>query len=1121
MRPGGAPTTDWQPGDRIAGLYDVQEILGRGGMGVVYRVRHLEWEVDLAVKVPRAELRDRQRALSDFVRECETWSELGLHPHAVTCYYVRHLAGLPTVFAEYVPGGSLADCIRSRQLYAGDPAAALSRILSYAAQIAWGLAHAHGHGLVHQDVKPANILLSDATTCKVTDFGLARAEFASDESLDERQGVTAMGMTQAYASPEQHSRQRLTAASDVWSWALTTLEMFCGELRWLTGIAGRTALQEYHRTPPDDPVLPHLPRRLATLLERCLAPAPADRPNSMLALAEELVEIHAALGRPLPCPRPVVPTGDTARWLNNRAISLLDLGQAGEAEPLWDRALAADPLHPESVYNHGLALWRLGRLTDTELLGRLQRVLEARQEPGLAHCLLAQIHLERGDRTAAAMEVAGAVGTARARLLQQVLERQTDSFDSLRTWRGHQGSLRALTMLPETGTLATAGEAGVQHWSLADGGLLREAPNYATGTCLAGRSANGLLVVGTAIGELQLWSGDCCRANWKAHEGGVVAVAWVREPAQVASLGTDGALRRWQLNKQECPRLGQAQTAYGCLAATPDGQRIVAGSSVGAVELWELGTGYCEARATGQAGQVKALAVDPNARFVVSCGDDRTVRLWSFPALQPGRVMSHREAAATAVAVTPDGRWVVTAGSDGSVRFWDPAIGRCLRTLRLSQVGLRTVAVTADPPLVLTIDERGLLLSVALNAPPGRWRAPVMLSVPSSAAAVGNAAKAYELALKEGLEAFRTRDCGAALEAARTAREQPDCLRRREAAALWGELYQHHRRTTFRAAWVWEVFDSPGTPVRHLAWHAERRLLVAQDQTGRLFRYQFGAGGPQAPLDLPTPLHSLRGLSPAGTAAIVQAPDGELLLCELGDGSLRATGLRAGLAALTPDHAQLATLEVGGWLQTISTTWFEFHSGRLRAGRPLRTGALVQRARQLTHAAADNAGNLLSAAADGRLFVFNTVGTPRVQQWHGHHGEVTAAWLDRPAGLVWTADQEGVLVRWDPGRLQPLWRTRQHQTRVVRLQLTTDGQHLLSSSADGHLIIWSAQTGEAVYSLLPERRSTGATAASPDGQFLFTTSPDGSIHAWFLDWDLVSSYLSTPLGGGLGGGLDG
>ncbi|CAM5713983.1 WD40 repeat domain-containing serine/threonine protein kinase [Streptomyces canarius] len=213
----------WRPGEVVLDLYEVLDDVRSGGMGVVHRVRHRGWNVDLAVKTPRPELVASETGRRRFEAEAGTWVGLGLHPHTVNCAYVRTVDGLPRVFAEWVDGGSLAEAITGGSLYEGGPRAALARVLDIAVQTAWGLQHAHDTGLVHQDVKPANVMLEPDGTAKVTDFGLAGARPADTGGTPAApSAVTFGGMTPAYCSPEQalaaagRREIRLTPAVGAW-----------------------------------------------------------------------------------------------------------------------------------------------------------------------------------------------------------------------------------------------------------------------------------------------------------------------------------------------------------------------------------------------------------------------------------------------------------------------------------------------------------------------------------------------------------------------------------------------------------------------------------------------------------------------------------------------------------------------------------------------------------------------------------------------------------------------------------------------------------------------------------------------------------------------------------------
>jgi serine/threonine protein kinase len=141
----------------------------------------------------------------------------------VSCYYVREIGGVPTIFSEWMENGSLENRIDDRTLYEGTPEQVQKRLLDIAIQFARGLHYAHesGSGLIHQDVKPDNLLMSKKWDAKVVDFGLARARTAAI--------VPNGGYTPAYCSPEQSLWEPLTRRTDIYSWAVSILEMYPGE----------------------------------------------------------------------------------------------------------------------------------------------------------------------------------------------------------------------------------------------------------------------------------------------------------------------------------------------------------------------------------------------------------------------------------------------------------------------------------------------------------------------------------------------------------------------------------------------------------------------------------------------------------------------------------------------------------------------------------------------------------------------------------------------------------------------------------------------------------------------------------------------------------------------------
>ena len=396
-------SAEWEVGDVIMNLYEVTGILGIGGMGKVYRMRHRGWNMDLAVKSPKASILARAGGAANFERESETWVNMGLHPHTVSCYYVRRIGGIPRVFAEFVEGGSLADWIKDKRLYQDGSKTALKRMLDASIQFAWGLDYAHGQGLIHQDVKPANVMLTNDGQVKVTDFGLARARPMAGPAggagggPEQTMMVNKVGMTPAYASPEQASGKKLTRRTDLWSWGASVLEMFTGEVTWPFGTVVLGALEDYLEHGPENPDIPAMPASLVELLRRCFRENEEERPHDMQEAAEALIGIYKeATGQEYPR-RPPRAGQDTADSLNNRAISLLDLGKRQEAERCWTMALKADPHHIETSFNQAMHDWKYHSAADDEVYRRMEEVGRAHQGSWRLKHLMGKMYLYFGD----------------------------------------------------------------------------------------------------------------------------------------------------------------------------------------------------------------------------------------------------------------------------------------------------------------------------------------------------------------------------------------------------------------------------------------------------------------------------------------------------------------------------------------------------------------------------------------------------------------------------------------------------------------------------------------------------------------------------------------------------
>ena len=343
-------------GDEILGTYEVISDAIHGGMGSVWRVHHKSWNADLAMKRPQPKFfaEGGVTRKEEFIKECENWINLGLHPNIVSCYYVRDIGGVPSIFSEWMDGGSLKDRIRDGSLYEGTEEEIQERILDIAIQAARGLEYSHENDLIHQDVKPGNLLLTQDWDAKVADFGLAKAE----TGLGDRQGSS--GCTLEYCPKEQAQGGAAEAWMDIYAWALTVLEMYASKRLWKLGSEAAENEASY--------ILAckiAVPEAMQSVLHSCLT----EKPDDFAEIEKKLLDIYAEVSHK-EYKRAKHRAKDTADMLNNRALSFLDLGMEKEAEACWTKALETAPDNLPAVYNQSLYLWREGESDYEEMVRR-------------------------------------------------------------------------------------------------------------------------------------------------------------------------------------------------------------------------------------------------------------------------------------------------------------------------------------------------------------------------------------------------------------------------------------------------------------------------------------------------------------------------------------------------------------------------------------------------------------------------------------------------------------------------------------------------------------------------------------------------------------------------------
>jgi serine/threonine protein kinase/tetratricopeptide (TPR) repeat protein len=289
---------------RKIGSLEIAELIGRGGMGVVYLARDTKLKRPVAIKSMPAELQADPTARARFRREAELLASLN-HPNIGAIYdIIEEEDHSGHLVLEYVPGDTLVQRIARKPLGLGEA-------LSIAQQVAEAVSAAHNKGVIHRDLKPGNIKITPEGKVKVLDFGLAKtsaAEGRSGETTVTQPGRV-MG-TPAYMSPEQARGQATDKRSDIWSFGCIMYEMLTSRLPFAGETATDTMARILEREPDWQALPQETPTNIRTLLRRCLEKDPVRR---LQDIGDAIIEISETLNLPATAPPVTTPSSTSLK----------------------------------------------------------------------------------------------------------------------------------------------------------------------------------------------------------------------------------------------------------------------------------------------------------------------------------------------------------------------------------------------------------------------------------------------------------------------------------------------------------------------------------------------------------------------------------------------------------------------------------------------------------------------------------------------------------------------------------------------------------------------------------------------------------------------------------------
>jgi WD40 repeat protein/tRNA A-37 threonylcarbamoyl transferase component Bud32 len=575
------------------GTYEVLDTLGRGGMGVVYKARHMELNRTVALKMTLANARPDE--LTRFRTEAEAVAGLD-HPNVVKIFEVGSHAGLPYFALEYCPDGSLEQRLREGER-------SLRGSAEVVEQIARGVAAAHAQGIIHRDLKPANVLMDANGQPKVTDFGLAKKTDAA--------GMTAPGMlvgTPSYMAPEQAvGDRRVGPAADVWALGVILYQLLTGKLPF----EAPSPLEVLHQAFQADPVPPRqidrrVPRDLEVICLKCLSKEPGKRYVSADALADDLRRWLE--GHPIKA-RPVSSVERGAKYMLRHptvsalaaAVVLAVVSGAGFAGWFAVQARAS----AEEANHNALEAGRKAEEARTNA----ERARSARREADRARRAAENLASAKMLQAAWSELRLGNWLDAQRNLDEIPVSKRGWEFEYLRhrlnaepTLAGHRdvvtNRIRCLAFSPNGRFLASGDEeVVVKLWSIeSKRELFTLMPHGSSITGLAFNASSELLATGSNPGEITVWrtaTGEKVLSFTigPKHLGQDPILAFSGDDKMLASGDRYGSVKVWDATTGKLLQAWKAHAApVRDLVFSPDSRRLASVDSEGVVKAWDLTT---------------------------------------------------------------------------------------------------------------------------------------------------------------------------------------------------------------------------------------------------------------------------------------------------------------------------------------------------------------------------------------------------------------------------------------------------------------------------------------------------------------------------------------------------
>lgn len=1024
------------------GPYTVTNVIGRGGMGVVFKARDASLNRVVAIKVLAPELAGNAMARKRFLREARAAAAI-VHQHVVTIHAVNEERP-PYLVMEYVDGLSL-----QKKIDATGPLE-LNETLRIGVQVAAGLAAAHAQRVVHRDIKPSNILLENSVErVRITDFGLARA---ADDVEVTRPGDVAG--TPQYMSPEQAQGHAVDSRSDLFNLGCVLYAMCTGR----SPFRAESTIAAIRRVCDDAPrpireVNPETPKWLTEIIDRLVAKRPEDRFQTAQEVAELLgqhLEDAQHLGSERRPATPPAPFGmrvrARTRWGTVALILMSAMTALGVTETTgvtqWAetliRIVAGEGTLVVETDDPAVKVTIDG---DGGIVISGAGPQEVRLKPGRYH-----LQATNDDKTLTNEVVTITRGGKQVVKVSRepVALPPTVPFALTPAAPGALDNLDPAKIPAEQRfdwqpreLVQVLGDHDGRHWTRA--------------VSTAFRPDGKMIASSDRGGEVRLWDAGTLReqAVLKGHHGIVWSVAFSADGRFVLSGAEDKLLKLWDSTTGEQLRQfdGHRAQVFG-VALSVDGRQALSGGGDddNSVRLWDLETGQERLRCTGHTAGVYNVAFSADGSRALSGSRDRTLRLWDLKTGEELRCFRGHTDEVRSVALSADGRRALSGGgtSDPTVRLWDVETGSELRTFAAHTEVVVSVAFSPDGHRALSCGGFGDMTCRLWDVEEGKELRCLEPAGGGSASFSPDGRRAVSAGLGLRLWDLET---GQELRA-----------RAGHAISARGVVFSPDGR---------QLLSCSEYERNVLVWDVEQRRTVGRFE------------GHTAPVNSVA-------ISPDGRLALSGGRDMVMRLWDVATGReqrcFREHGSSIESVSFSPD-GRLA-LAAGGEGVRLSD---------VASGRELRH--FVNPGCETRSAVFSPDGHsVLSVRPPDSVVLWDVAGGHELRRYLSPSAAIFGTVIAPDNRSAFSAGIGGMLQRWDldPGEGRRRTFFKWHTAHVLGLAISPEGKTLASCGEDGRVILWEAETGNK----LREWQLPGVVLGvvyAPDGRHLATANGNGTV----------------------------